>query len=140
MRIFPPMKHVYLSDSLSSIGVSLALSRGRGEWICRYSNLYLQGTRWASAHTFGAVYTTTLAMHLESQQQSDSERGGSSDSAASPFSRLSLHLTFSFITDHQTRLEKRRNTRGKGAKEEWGGSIRGAKTHPIGYIHEVRLS
>ena len=38
-------------------------------------------------------------------------RGGSSDSAASPFSRLSLHLTFSFITDHQTRLEKRRNTR-----------------------------
>ena len=67
---------------------------------------------------------------------------GGSDSAASPFSRLSLHLTFSFITDHQTRLEKRRNTRSKGAKEEWGGSISDAKTYPIrssvGYTHEVR--
>ena len=46
----------------------------------------MQGTRGASTHTFGAVCTTTLAMHLVSQQ-------ADSDIAASPFPRLCISLS-----------------------------------------------
>ena len=132
--LFPRMKQVYLVDGLTSIWVL----RFRGDAASGFADTAICICKGHDGLPH-ALLVLFVRPHWQGTSYHRRRIPRGSDNAASPFSRLCISLSRLLqIIKRDWKSEGIRS--GGGAKEERGGSINGAKTYPIGYIHEVRLS